>query len=219
MSTDENYVSIICPNCSRKYRIGADKIPPGKTIMVKCVQCGEKIPVGLQKNPVSSQDSPLVSSEIPLKAQEYFQPGQKVAIVVADIKEPSNILKLLNDLGFETRVVNWPDELEGRFRLFTYPLCFFFQQGQQMQDNLLQLLVKASHLPAETRRKTFFLYCAPEGKRYDSLQAFSYSVDLVISHADLDRLKEFLPEAIREKELNYKPLFAIQEELQKKGLK
>ncbi len=229
----DKFINAACDNCGAAYKIAEAKIPAGKTVLVKCARCGGRFKVtgreaSGESEPSSSSHSkghsddsappPPVSEELLEQAQEHFDPDTKVAIIMSDTEDNARIKDAIASLGYIIREVKYPQELEMRFRVFNYELCVFYQAQDSFTHNnsLFSLIKKASELPADTRRRTFFLLCQGDGNRHDTLKAFSYSVDLVISHEDIEGMGSFLPDAIKAKALSYKAFFEVQKEMQGK---
>ena len=207
---EQGVVKITCPGCEKVYRIPRDSLPEGKRVTVTCPSCKTRIKVvgAKQVDPVSSSISKDTSGGE--RAPEYFDAGSKVALVAC--RDPLALVQIEKELkvmGYEHRDMATAEELNDRFKFFTYPLVILSQKGPDMDVELRRMLEVLSKLSTGVRRETFVVYIHLGGNRFDTLQAFSMGVDLTLSPLDLSNLSSILDGEIAAKKEMLQPFFHV----------
>jgi hypothetical protein len=59
-------------------------------------------------------------------------------------------------------------------------------------------------MPMAFRRKTFVVLVGDHFKTLNQMQAFSYSVNVVINHQDVNKLHQIVKKSLRDNEIFYK---------------
>ncbi len=207
-------MEITCKGCNKRYTIRDDKIPAQGSAYLSCPQCGEKIeiraPETFPPDPPPASDAQQHVTDDP----EFFEPGIKTALVYCPQEEARlEANKALKQLNFRVREIKTAADIASRFRYNTFDLVLLFQNGPDPEQPLREIHHFINTLEPERRKKVFVVYFHLSGNRYNTLQAFSYSVDMTLNPLDLGSLVDLLPKALKQKEFRYKIIEECRAEL------
>src|SRR5262245_47652960 len=111
---------------------------------------------------------------------EFFQLGDKSALICADPTTTDMIKATLDEIGFKSHITETPEFAVERIRYMNYD-CIIVHEifaGSSLHSNMV--LHYLSRLPMAQRRYTFVCLIGPSFKTLDALQAFAESVHLVL---------------------------------------
>lgn len=196
-------MEVTCSDCGQRYRIDDSKVPESGFTYITCPRCKGKIRL---ENPLTAIPTQSISPTDALNAklEESFDPGINTALIYAeDLDVGKKLQNKLSTLSYETRYVTTPVELTVRFRYHTYRLVFLQQKGP-LTPSISEMLQAIHKLPSEVRRETIVFLMTPNGSRNDSLHAFLYGVDMMLSPLDLEQLEGIIKRIQSEKANQYK---------------
>lgn len=195
-------MEIVCPGCSRHYKIADDKLPASGTAYLTCPECQQRICL---KAPGRTTEPSAKEEMAPTEGLEFFPPGAQTALVYCpEIQAKTELEQRLGGLGFEVRHIEGRRDLAARLRYHIYDLIVLYQRGADLEDPLQEILGHIHGLPMHIRRQTFVLYIQIAGNQYDTLIGFLMSVDLTSTPLDLSQLGKILPRALEAKQAQYK---------------
>ena len=135
---------------------------------------------------------------------EFFELGDKTALVCANAETTDVVRASLRDLGYKSHGAETEEVAIDRIRYTQYN-CVFIQEnfaGSSLRSNaVLQYL---SPMPMGQRRFSFVCLIGPSFKTMDAMQAFAYSVHLVVNPVDLPTFTAILKKSLAEFDQLYK---------------
>ena len=128
---------------------------------------------------------------------DYFEPGDKTALLCLDVPEMQRIvIEQLDTLGYKVHTGLFLDDSVLKLRAQPYDLVIVSEHfaGNKLENHAI--IQEASRLPSAQRRQLTLVLLGANCSTNDELQAFSYNVDLVVSLSDLMNLKPVLRRAV-----------------------
>jgi len=225
---------IKCTECEHGINIPDEKIPQGRAFSIACPGCRAKIKIEAQassepveepkpfieEEPEEEQDNSLgiiLSNENEFENEDeefsIYDENDKLALI---LDEPNKNLcvDVLEERGFKVQFAKSPEHAvyKMKFTHFHFVLLHENYGNKSLKKNpVYRNLVE---MPMETRRHIFFAVVGKNFKTLNNMQAFGWSVNLVINEKDMDRLAKVLKKAIGEHEVFYK---VFKESLQAMG--
>jgi hypothetical protein len=135
---------------------------------------------------------------------EFFEIGDKTALICADPDTTEAAKATLQELGFKFHTAQTPELAIERMRYTNYD-CIILQEnfaGSSLRSNTVLHYLTA--LPMAQRRHAFVCLVGTAFKTLDAMQAFAHSVHLVLNPADLPNLQAILKKGLTEFELLYR---------------
>ena len=135
---------------------------------------------------------------------EFFELGDKTALVCADATTTETVRASLRDVGYKSHAAETAEMGVERARYTQYDCIFVAEDfaGSSLRSNaILQYL---SPLAMSQRRNSFVCLIGPSFKTMDAMQAFANSVHLVVNPADLPAFTAILKKSLAEFEQLYR---------------
>lgn len=211
---------IICPSCERSLNLPDEKVPQGKVFSINCPACKFKIKVD-EYTQTAKDDSQakyskeyqdhLVDTSTLIKTTDYedeeellsLDDSEKIALV---LDEPRKDVwcKALEEQGYKVQYAISPEHAiyKMRFVLFTLVIMNEDYQEIPLEDN--QVFKYLQTLMMNTRRKMFVVLVGDKFHSTNHMQAFSYSVNLVLNPKDMGKAPALIKRALNEHEMFYK---------------
>jgi hypothetical protein len=127
---------------------------------------------------------------------DFFEPGDKTALVCLDVPEMQRlVIEQLDALGYKVHTGLFVDDSILKLRAHPYDAVIFSEHFNGMPLTDHALLKETIKLPAAQRRRQTIVLIGVDFATNDEAQAFSQSVDLVVSLADLPNFKPVLRRA------------------------
>lgn len=198
-------MDVTCDSCGAAFKIPDEKLPPNQVVSITCPKCKGKIKVDTRKS-----DKDIVSSEIGELEQDsspldLFEEGTRLALVLnGDDKQVNDISSVLEELSYKSIVAPSTQDAMGKLRLHHFDLIILSDgfDGQNLEGNPATHYL--NHLSMSVRRKIFLVLLSDKFNTMDNMMAFMLSANLVISSADLSKLRLILNKAIPDHEKFYK---------------
>jgi hypothetical protein len=140
----------------------------------------------------------------PILVQDFFELGDKTALVCGDPGVVESTWKTLKELGHKIHFASDEDDAIERLRYTQYN-CVLVQEdmaGKTLEEN--EVMNYLSTLPMAQRRNTFVGLIGESCRTLDAIQSFTLSVHVVINPSDLPNLTAILKKSIAEFERNYR---------------
>jgi hypothetical protein len=140
----------------------------------------------------------------PILVQDFFELGDKTALVCGEPGVVEGTWKTLKELGHKIHFTNDIDDAIERIRYTQYN-CVIVQEellGKSLEEN--EVMQYLATQPMSQRRNTFVALIGDSCRTLDAIQAFSLSVHVVINPSDLPNLTAILKKSIAEYERNYR---------------
>jgi hypothetical protein len=135
---------------------------------------------------------------------DFFEVGDKTALLCVDPVTTEAVQTTLKNLGFKIHSAETADVAIERLRYTQYD-CLVLQEsfaGSSLRSNaVLNYLMP---LTMTLRRYSFVCLIGNSFKTLDAMQAFAYSVHLVVNPVDLPNLTAILKKGLTEFELLYR---------------
>jgi hypothetical protein len=220
-------MQIECTACEQGINIPEDKIPKDRAFSMTCPGCRAKVRVDqhLSRPQESSAPAPeeqqgtlneLESSsenslEIILSTDfddeedelQIYEENDRLALILDD-KNKDLWLEALEERGFKLQFAKSSEHAIHKMR-FTHFHCVVLNEnygGVALEKNPVYRLL--AEMPMATRRNIFFAILGDKFKTLNNMEAFSYSVNLVINEKDKDKFSQILKKSIADHETFYK---------------
>ena len=135
---------------------------------------------------------------------DFFELGDKTALICADPNTTETSKATLRELGYKFHTAETPELAIERMRYTNYDCVIVhenFAGGSLRSNTVLNYLAP---LPMAQRRYWFVCLIGPSFKTLDAMQAFSQSVNMVVDPVDLPNLAAILKKGLSEFELFYR---------------
>jgi hypothetical protein len=136
--------------------------------------------------------------------RDYFELGDKTALICADPNTIEAINVTLDDLGFKFHTPETPEFAIERMRYTNYDCIIVHENfaGSSLRSNAV--LNYLSRLPMAQRRNSFTCLVGTSFKTLDAMQAFAESVHLVLNPTDLPNFSPILKKGLSDFESLYR---------------
>jgi len=222
-------MEISCNSCQRKINIPDEKLPKGQAFNVTCPACKTKIRVDQHLTPAEAKESPEAPQEEhqpEQTPQEEPANAPKMAIIDEFVDDDDNELVIYEEddlialiLDTENKDI-WTDVLKEKdykiqyakspeqavhkmkFTQFHFVALNEHFGGVTLQESAIyQSIIQ---LPMSLRRNTFVALSGKNFKTLNDMEAFQFSVNLVVNVKDYGKLGDILKKSIGEYEMFYK---------------
>jgi len=137
---------------------------------------------------------------------DLFEPGDQTALVCVDVPEVQRIVvDQLTTLNYKIHTGLFLDDILLKMRTHAYDVIVIsehFNASDMMSNPLVQAAVAA---PSEQRRAQFLVAVGSTLTTNDEMQAFQYSVDLVVNLSDIVNLRPVLRRGVMRMNEFYTP--------------
>ena len=127
---------------------------------------------------------------------DFFEPGNKTALVCLDVPEMQRLaVDQLDALGYKIHTGLFLEDCILKLRAHPYDVVIVSEHfnGLDLADHAI--LREAAVAPPAQRRRQVYVLIGADFTTNDELQAFARSVDVVVSLADLANLKPVIRRA------------------------
>jgi hypothetical protein len=124
---------------------------------------------------------------------DVFEPEDRTALVCIDEGEvQSPVLAQLSELGYRIHTGLFPEDVSLKLRAHTYDVVAIYETfaGSIAEGN--PALLETVRTPSGQRRNQVVVLIGPNMVSNNEIQAFQFSVDLVVSVSDLANFKPLL---------------------------
>src|SRR4051812_44505324 len=137
---------------------------------------------------------------------DLFEPGDLTALVCVDVPEVQRILvDQLTALNYKIHTGLFLEDILLKLRAHVYDVVIISEHFNASDISSNPIVAAAIAAPAEQRRKQFLVAVGSTLVTNDELQAFQYSVDLVVNLADVVNLRPVLRRGVARMNEFYTP--------------
>ncbi|GMT42145.1 MAG: hypothetical protein IEMM0002_0556 [bacterium] len=197
-------MEITCSSCGKTINVPDEKIPRDKPFSFSCPNCGSRISV----EPAAKRPQPETQS-----LPETFVPDSDRQGAMLCHAKPEKYKTLLEEMGYQVHTPEYHIEAINNLRFNEYRLIVVTDEYEALTHDGESVLHILQNMLMATRRKIFVVYVAPGLQSFDYLEAFSLSVNAIISVEDMgkkDSVKERLKRAIIENDLFFRVFKEVQ---------
>jgi hypothetical protein len=138
---------------------------------------------------------------------DIFEPGDQTALVCVDVPAMQNLItEQLTELGYKIHTGFSADDFVLKLRAHIYDIVIISEHFGGTNAATNPLLGEAIQAPALRRLKQFLVLIGSTLTTNDEMEAFFYSVDLVVGLADMVHLRPLLRRSLARAEEFYRPL-------------
>jgi len=124
---------------------------------------------------------------------DIFEPEDQTALVCVDEPEVQRaVVDQLAELGYRIHTGLFAEDISLKLRAHSYNVVVIYETFADSVAEGNPVLIETARTPPNQRRNQFIVLIGPNMITNDDLQAFAYSVDLVVSVSDLANFKPLL---------------------------
>ncbi|MBN2034156.1 MAG: zinc-ribbon domain-containing protein [Deltaproteobacteria bacterium] len=217
-------MEISCEKCHSRFTVPDEKVPKDRVIKLACPKCRGSISVGNEPPTTNLKSKTAADGEefrlrfIESKAHhkpaeesygyedytgdqalEFFEEGIKLALVMAESREQSAIMRsAVEHIGY--KFIDTPNTRDaiGKLRFHHFDLMILAEgfDGQSLDQSAI--LNYLNRLPMSVRRRIFLALVSERFKTMDNMMSFSMSANVVINTKDKEKIDLVLRKAIVE---------------------
>jgi CheY-like chemotaxis protein len=208
-------MEITCENCQSKLTIPEGKIPPGKTALLNCPKCKNKIPVTARpESPPSETNeiglgiySEIISGEYDAseKPFDFIEEEGKTALICES--DPSIKKVLTETLGlmeYHTKEAENVRDALTNMRYHNFDLVLINENFDSPNPDQNGILAYLERMAMSTRRNMFVVLISNRFRTIDNMMAFNKSVNLILNVSNIADTEKILRRSITENDLFYK---------------
>lgn len=215
-------MQISCSACGKHLQIPDDKLPTDRHVRITCPACHEQFTVE-PHNQAPPADSPTddASAPSPLDPTPSIDvteagPAPRALICLDTASHRDECESMLPSLGFNTVHV-MPNQAHamGYISQVSYEMVILdatFDGGSRQANPVLACL---HEIPMDQRRRMFIVLCTPDAEAIDAMAAYSQSMNLIVSHADVLTCRRTLEQHMAEHTRLYRVYRDVQQALGK----
>lgn len=206
-------MNISCEHCNAKFNIPSEKIPPGKTVLLKCPKCEHRMAVMGPSESSPSQPADLLvesASGKPIYDPEdrpfgYMDEGVQTALICeTDEFMKEMLVKTLTGMGYQMTEASDARTALKNMRYHDYDLVVVNEMFGTNDPNINGILIYMERLVMLVRRNIFVTLLSNRFRTMDSMMAFNKSVDLIINLENINEFEKILARGIKQKQAFYR---------------
>ncbi len=208
-------MDITCENCQSKFRIPDNKIPPGKTAVLNCPKCKNKMSVTAAPKAAETAEDEIkdgIYDEVASGAYDasekpfdFVEEEGKTALVCESDPEIKKALTDALDLMeyHTTDAENIRDALT-KMRYHTYDLILVRDSFDSSNPDENGVLVYLERLPMTIRRNIFVALISDRFRTMDNMMAFNKSVNIIINTDNVSDSEKIIQRGITDNDLFFR---------------
>ncbi|GJL78765.1 MAG: hypothetical protein NPINA01_17540 [Nitrospinaceae bacterium] len=217
-------MQIKCAACEQGINIPEDKIPQGRVFSITCPGCRAKVrvdqhlsaqdaepqePVTVTEETEAVEDSEnslgiIISADFDDDEElQIYDENDRLALLLDDVNKDLWV-DALEERGFKIQYAKSPEHAihKMRFTHFHFVVLNENYGGVPFEKNPVYRTL--AEMPMTTRRNIFFVLLGDKFKTLNNMEAFAFSVNLVINAKDKEKLPQILKKSLTEHETFYK---------------
>ena len=202
-------MDIICNNCTSKFRISDDKIPPGRSTTIPCPKCKARMVLNPGKATAESQakatetndNDTYDASEKPFDFIE--EEGLTALLCEQNPVARQTIESALNLMDYQITVAESARDALKRMRYHTYDLIVVNESFDTNNPASNGVLIYLERLGMAVRRNIFVAMISNRYRTMDNMMAFHDSVNLIINIKNIEDVGKILSRGITDTQLFY----------------
>lgn len=212
-------MNISCSQCGTSFKLADDKLPPGKSAVVKCPKCKNKISINASETEAPSgtssagagsafgfderpEDSQYNASEKPFDFIE--EEGETALICESDGVLKGKIKQVLDFMEYHISETDDTRDALKKMRYHDYDLIVINESFSSRSPDSNGVLIYLERLKMKTRRGMYVVLLTKRFKTMDAMSAFERSVELIINLNDIDHFEKILKRALTDYEQFYR---------------
>lgn len=217
-------MDISCDQCGGSFKIPDEKLPAGKSAVVKCPKCKNKIsvtgaaaakPTGGSSAPASANsgagafgfderpdESMYNASDKPFDFIE--EEGETALICEAEGAIKNKIKQVLDFMEYHISETTDTRDALKKMRYHDYDLIVINESFSSRSPDSNGVLIYLERLKMKTRRKIFVVLLTKRFKTMDAMTSFEKSVELIINLNDIDHFEKILKRALTDHDQFYR---------------
>lgn len=238
-------MQVSCTQCQRDINIPDAKVPEGQAFNLTCPGCKSKFRVDQHlKNEAADAPSPAEAPASP-QEQPIVPPPQKVEVseidtsgllvdedededeeleiyddddMVALILDDTNRkvwIEVLEEKGYKFQFAHSPEHAIHKMKFYRFSIVVLEESFGGVTMGSSPIYKHIIEMPMVDRRNIFVVLVGEKFRSTNNMEAFTYSVNLVINPKDFSKVGMILKKAIIENEAFYKAYTTLGRELGK----
>lgn len=216
-------MDISCEQCGSSFKVPDEKLPPGKSAVLKCPKCKNKISVsgpapetpaepafaspsagvggafGFDERP---DESMYNASEKPFDFIE--EEGETALICEADGAVKNKVKQVLDFMEYHiSETADTRDALK-KMRYHDYDLIVINESFSSRSPDSNGILIYLERLKMKTRRKIYVVLLTKRFKTMDAMTSFEKSVELIVNLNDIDHFEKILKRGLADHDHFYR---------------
>jgi CheY-like chemotaxis protein len=201
-------MDIICEKCQSKFAIPDEKIPDGKVISTPCPKCKNVLYIdSAQKQEVPADKEFYTDTSDDEKPFDFIEEEGNTALVCEqdpDIRK--KVIDALDIMEYHITVAESGRDALKKMRYYVYDLIVINETFNSDSPDSNMVMLFLERLPMSIRRSTFFIMVSNRFRTLDLMQAFRYSVHIVINSKNIDDFAKIVSRGITDNGLFYQVL-------------
>ncbi|PIQ99918.1 MAG: hypothetical protein COV66_09975 [Nitrospinae bacterium CG11_big_fil_rev_8_21_14_0_20_45_15] len=222
-------MEISCNSCQKKINIPDEKLPKGQAFNVTCPACKTKIRVDQHLTSAEAKESPekpkeenqpeQTPQEEPANAPQMaviddfvddddnelviYDEGDQIALIL-DTENKDLWTDILKAKDYKIQYAKSPEQAVHKMKFTQFHFVALSENfgGVTLEESAIyQSIIQ---LPMSTRRNVFVALSGNKFKTLNDMEAFQFSVNLVVNVKDYGKLGDILKKSIGEYEMFYK---------------
>jgi hypothetical protein len=145
---------------------------------------------------------------------DLFEPGDKTALVCVDVPDIQRlVVENLGELEYKIHTGLYTDDVLLKLQAHLYDVVVLSEHFNDSSIETNPILQAAVEMPMAQRRRQLMVLVGAGLHTDSEMEAWSHSVDLVVSLADVPNLKHVLRRAVQRTKMFYEPYSAVLTEL------
>jgi len=219
-------MQIKCTHCQRAINIPDEKLPKGQAFNITCPGCKSKIRVDQHLTPSAPAPGKTPSAEPKsakpkeetvnapqLSISDDFDDDEDELVVydendrlalILDEENKAAWTRVLEESGYKFQYAKSPEHAVHKMKFTQFHLVALHENFGHVSLEESAVYQSLLEMPMELRRNIFVALIGKNFKTLNNMQAYQYSVNVVINIKDLGKLSDILRKAIKENEMFYK---------------
>ena len=208
-------MDIICESCQSKLKIPDGKIPPGKTAVLNCPKCKNKISVTADETPVEEDDvitEKTIYDEVASNnydaSEKPFDFAEEEGITALLCEPDDGIRKTLTEtlalMEYHITVAESIRDTLTKMRYHNYDMILLNENFDSSNPDQNGVLFHIERMQMATRRNIFVALLTNRFRTMDNMMAFQKSVDIILNTENIADAGKILERSMREKDFFYK---------------
>lgn len=197
-------MEFVCPSCEKKINVPDEKAPKGQPFSLSCPYC---------KNRISVTPTAEKQAEPSSMLKMFTLDPEKNGAMVCHTK-PERYKKFLEELEYQVHTPEYHIEAVNNLRFNSYKIIVITEEYEKQPHDGNSILRTLQNMVMTTRRGIFVVYVAPGLKSFDYLEAFSLSVNAIVSAEDME--KNSTKDALEQAMIENSRFFRVFEEAREK---
>ncbi|CAN2043806.1 Zinc-ribbon domain-containing protein [Candidatus Magnetomoraceae bacterium gMMP-1] len=206
-------MKIICENCNSKFNIPDAKLAKGKSIILTCPKCKNKIKVDAKKTKSSqNKEDKELEAEVASngynawdKPFDFVDENKETALICeSDQEVKKSISNILKNTKYQTTEAESARDALKKMRFHVYDLIVLdenFDTGNPDNNGVLKYIER---LGMVVRRNIFVALLSKRFRTMDNMAAFNKSVNLIINRQNIKDIGQILKASVNENKEFYR---------------